>query len=265
MGTLPLKSAERMVFSKFRLPVKRSRIPKNPDERRHSAIRRWMALTLLVLLTGLLWGTRQSEAAQPDQPAPDDDPAPWNIPSPTLGGLQTWTDELVFRDWRIQRQSITGHYRLLDDRNHRRAWGTFDQCRARLDELKQQLELPPVRGTVVLVLHGLIRSRNSMTPMVEALRDASKTGQAPGIHAPEPVPFSERNVWTVMNVSYASTRDGIDGHAESLGRVVDNLDPEVTEIHFVAHSLGNLVLRRYLFDCDTGRDGRQPDRGWDAS
>ena len=62
-----------------------------------------------------------------------------------------------------------------------------------------------------------------------------------------------------MNVSYASTRDGIDGHAESLGRVVDNLDPEVTEIHFVAHSLGNLVLRRYLFDCDTGRDGRRPD------
>jgi hypothetical protein len=81
-----------------------------------------------------------------------------------------------------------------------------------------------------------------MTPMVEALRDATKTGQAappkmgqaPGVHDPEPVSAPGvhagaspvfRAVWTVMNVSYASTRDGIDGHAESLGRVVDHLDP----------------------------------------
>lgn len=205
-----------------------------------------MALTLLALLTIPFWNTRHVEAAEADRPSEDDDSAPWNIATPTMGGIQTWTDELVFRDWRIQRQSITGHCRLLDDRNHRRAWGTFEQCRARLNELKQQLELPPIRGTVVLVLHGLIRSRNSMAPMVEALRAAPKMGPAPVD-------------WTVMNVSYASTRDGIDGHADALARVVDNLDPEVTEIHFVAHSLGNLVIRRYLHDCYTGRDGRQPD------
>ena len=32
-----------------------------------------------------------------------------NLVSPTLGGKQVWADELLFRDLRIQRNSITGH------------------------------------------------------------------------------------------------------------------------------------------------------------
>jgi hypothetical protein len=123
-----------------------------------------MALTLLVLLTGLLWDTRQVDAAQPDQPSQDEDPAPWNIPSPTLGGLQTWTDELVFRDWRIQRQSITGHYRLLDDRNHRRAWGTFEQCRARAERIEA------ATGTAASSRHG--RAGSARPDPVKELDDA---------------------------------------------------------------------------------------------
>jgi pimeloyl-ACP methyl ester carboxylesterase len=202
---------------------------------------RWrrIALVGLALWIGSFCNTCPVAAWQPDRPVQDEEPAPWNIPAPTLGGLQTWTDELVFRDWRIQRQAMTGHYRLLDDQNHRRAWGTFEQCRTKLEELKQQLGLPPVRGTVVLVLHGLARSRNSMAPMVETLR--------------------QQDDWTVMNVSYASTRDALEGHARALARVVEHLDEEVTEIHFVAHSMGNLIVRRYLYGCDTGCDGRRPD------
>ncbi|MCH5373604.1 MAG: hypothetical protein JJ992_06475, partial [Planctomycetes bacterium] len=152
---------------------------------------------------------------------------------------QFWADELFFHQWRIQRNAVTGHYRLLDERNQRRAWGTFDQCRARLTQLKEELQLEPVRGPVVLALHGVIRSRNSMTPMIEALR--------------------KQTDWTVLNVSYASTRDTLDAHAAALGRIIDNLDPEVTEIHFVAHSLGNLVIRRYLHTCYAGEEGRRPD------
>jgi hypothetical protein len=211
-------------------PPKRTRLP----------FPRWqMALVGFVWWIGLFCNAHPVAAWQPDRPVQDEEPAPWNIPAPTLGGLQTWTDELVFRDWRIQRQAITGHYRLLDDQNHRRAWGTFEQCRTKLEELKQRLDLPAVRGTIVLVLHGLARSRNAMAPMVETLR--------------------QQDDWTVMNVSYASTRDGLEGHARALARVVEHLDEEVTEIHFVAHSLGNLIVRRYLYDCDTGCDGRRPD------
>ncbi len=200
---------------------------------------RIVALATIVAALGWFGPIPLGHAWPPDWLAQSEPSARWNIASPTFGGLQTWTDELVFRDWRIQRQALTGHYRLLDDQDHRRAWGTFQQCRSKLDDLKQQRQLAPVRGTVVLVLHGLFRSRHSMSPMVEALQEESD--------------------WTVINVSYASTRDGLEGHAQALAKVMENLDPEVTRIHFVAHSMGNLIIRRYLHDVDVGRGGRSAD------
>ena len=33
----------------------------------------------------------------------------------TLGGRQLWGDVAVFHDWRIQKNILTGHYRLLDE------------------------------------------------------------------------------------------------------------------------------------------------------
>ena len=44
---------------------------------------------------------------------------------PTLGGRQFWSDRLVYGGWRIQENFLTGHSRLLDAGNVRRAWGTF--------------------------------------------------------------------------------------------------------------------------------------------
>jgi pimeloyl-ACP methyl ester carboxylesterase len=148
-----------------------------------------------------------------------------NVATGTLGGTQFWSDELVYRDWRIQRNVVSGHYRLLDDRDFRRAWGTFEQCAARLEELKSELELPPMDGKAVVLLHGIIRSRSVMEDMAEYL--------------------DESGDFTAINVSYASTRRTLDEHAASLARVIDNLEG-IDEIHFVCHSLGNLVLRRYL-------------------
>ena len=50
--------------------------------------------------------------------------------------------------------------------------------------------------------------------------------------------------FTWINVTYASTRDTIDAHAQALGQVVNEFN-EAEEVNFVAHSLGNLVIRRY--------------------
>jgi len=55
----------------------------------------------------------------------------------TLGGVQFWTDELVFRDWRIQQNVLSGHYRLLDGANRRLAAGTFQQCHDQLEAIKK--------------------------------------------------------------------------------------------------------------------------------
>lgn len=165
--------------------------------------------------------------------------APANIKGLTLGGKQFWTDELIFHEWRIQRHAWTKHYRLLDDENHRRAWGHFKHCRNRLEALKQQEKLSPMQGKVVVVLHGLVRTRKSMSGLCDYL--------------------VEHGDYTVLNVSYASTRNRLDQHALSLARIIENLGPEITEINFVAHSLGNLVIRHYLGDQTDLEDSMRPD------
>ncbi|MEZ6112711.1 MAG: hypothetical protein R3C99_17125 [Pirellulaceae bacterium] len=166
--------------------------------------------------------TAEDTAAEADD---DENEGRLNWKTPTLGGKQFWADELLFHEWRIQRHVYTGHCRLLDDRNHRRAWGGFGHCRQELERLKQTLELPPMKPRAVIVLHGIWGTRSRMDDLVDAMRaDVDQE---------------------VLVVAYPSTRADLDAHAESLGRILKNLDG-VREVSFVAHSLGNLVIRRYL-------------------
>jgi pimeloyl-ACP methyl ester carboxylesterase len=170
---------------------------------------------------------------------PPGDKAPLNLKSPTLGGKYYWADELVYQDWRIQRHADEGHYRLIDGEDVRHAWGTFEQCRARLDEIKRERKLPPLEGAAVLVLHGLGRTRISNEDMVEFLRTNSK--------------------YTVLSVGYASTQADVASHARSLARVIEHLGERVDEINFIAHSLGNIVIRHYLSDHTDLANGHRPD------
>ncbi|MEX2141000.1 MAG: alpha/beta hydrolase [Pirellulales bacterium] len=161
-----------------------------------------------------------------------------NLKTPTLGGRRFWTDELVYHDWRIQRHAEEGHYRLIDGEEVRHAWGTFEECRTKFEGIQREQKLPALEGKVVLVLHGLGRTRISNDDMVEFLRANSKL--------------------TVLSVGYASTQADVATHARSLARVIENLGEKVTEINFVAHSLGNIVIRHYLAD-HTDANGRRPD------
>jgi pimeloyl-ACP methyl ester carboxylesterase len=120
---------------------------------------------------------------------------------------------------------VLSQYRLLDGDNRQHAFGSFDACRAALEAIKRDRALRPMQGTVVLALHGLGRSRLSMASMAEYLE--------------------EQGGFTVLRVGYASTREGIDAHAASLCSVIRNLDG-VEQIHFVAHSMGNIVIRRAI-------------------
>ena len=82
-------------------------------------------------------------------------PFPLNVKVPTLGGKQFWSDVLVQKGWRIQQNVFTGHHRLLDAGDQRQAWGEYEKCLARL----RKARLTPHRGQVVVVLHGLFRTR----------------------------------------------------------------------------------------------------------
>ncbi|MEX2173366.1 MAG: lipase [Pirellulaceae bacterium] len=183
----------------------------------------WHFVWLWMLFASLAARPGQSQDAQPQpaEPVSTASTGPINFPTATLGGVQFWSDELVLPGWRIQRNALTEHYRLLDKRDFRRAWGTFDECQACLDDLPAV----PLSGKAVVTLHGLGRSREAMDGIGEYL--------------------TQRGDYTWINVSYASSRRSLDEHAQSLARVLENLDG-IDEIHLVCHSLGNLVVRRYL-------------------
>lgn len=196
----------------------------------HASILRLLLLLLLPLSLSLS-GLTTAGAQDPDE-ADRPDITDWNlwnlnVPGRTLGGKQFWSDEMVHGEWRIQRNAVSGHYRLLDPQNIRQAWGSWDECHGRWVELQRTLSVPPLRPRVVLVLHGLGRSRASMAGLVQHLEEAGD--------------------WTVLNVSYASTRASLADHAASLARVIRQLEG-VEEIYFVAHSMGNLVVRHLLYD-----------------
>jgi pimeloyl-ACP methyl ester carboxylesterase len=150
-----------------------------------------------------------------------------NLPLPTLGGKQFWADLHHFRGWRIQRHVYTGHCRLVDPQNVRRAWGSRDRCHEVLRAVSRAHPLPAMRGKSVVVLHGLIRTRRAMHGLCRCLETEGG--------------------YTVFNVSYPSTRATIDWHAQNLDEIIAGLDG-IDEINFVAHSLGNLVVRRWMSD-----------------
>jgi pimeloyl-ACP methyl ester carboxylesterase len=188
-----------------------------------------------VLIVGLAMAPCQSTYGEPlRQDAPP--PAALKaigareiIPVPTLGGMQFWADELFFHKWRIQRNVVTGHCRLVDENSLRHAFGTFDHCQAVLEEIKRDRKLPPMQGKGVILVHGLAGPRTEMIPLANYLEREGK--------------------FTVFNVGYPSTRRGIDEHAKTLAGIVAHLDG-IAEINFVGFSMGNVVVRRYLSATD---------------
>ena len=157
----------------------------------------------------------------------------------TLGGQYFWADEVVYFGWRIQRNTFTGHCRLLDGEKLRHTFGTFEQCCAKLDEIKRQKKLPPMNGKAVLVLPGLGDARLVAEGMTKYLHD--------------------QGGYMAACVAYPSLFDEIGRHAKSLDSVIRHLDG-ISEINFVGHSMGNLVIRRYLADQTDAATGKLPDR-----
>jgi len=188
-------------------------------------------------------GASRATAAEAEYPSPD---APWsalgmftNVKARTLGGKQFWADQVHFRTYRIQKNVVTGHYRLLDKSDHRHAWGTLSHCRNTLQRIRRQKRLTPYTGKAVILLHGLCGHRSKMAGIGRYLEVAG------GYH--------------VYNVTYPTTRGNVSMHAKCLAGIIENLEG-VTEINLVGHSLGNLVIRRYLAMQTDLRSGVKLDR-----
>ena len=157
-----------------------------------------------------------------------------NLSLPTLGGTQLWTDHVIRGGYRVQRNSLTGHYRLLDESNVRRAWGSRTDVEAVLDELIPATTVSEGDGqpTIVLV-HGLMRTSHSMRSMEKALHEAGHEN--------------------TVRFGYASTRQSIAGDASALREVLEGMPRDAT-FSFVGHSMGNIVVRHLVGDLQADGD-----------
>ena len=141
----------------------------------------------------------------------------------TLGGRQFWGDVRWFHGWRIQQNVLTGHYRLLDKDDYRHASGTLAECQKKLEAVARELKLQPMKGKVVIAVHGIFRSSKSFAKMRDRL---------------------ENDGYTVIGFDYPSSRVDIAKSAKYLEHVVTSLKG-VEEINFVVHSMGGLIVRQY--------------------
>lgn len=184
----------------------------------------FFALLALVSISGTS-RAQQDDVTNENQLSTEDPLSNWNLALPTMGGLQLWTDYRYWYGWRIQYNSTLGHWRLLDPKAVRRAWGPKQ---AMLDELSsvQQSSDPKLEPSteVVILLHGLMRTSSSMKPLATEIRN--RDGSTPEI----------------IYFNYASSRDSVSSHAIAFRELIENL-PGKPRWKAVGHSLGNIVLR----------------------
>lgn len=174
--------------------------------------------------------------AQVDQGHTEEIPAKgnFNLPLPTMGGKQFWTDQRWHRDIRLQYNSTLKHYRIVDAKNVRLGWGTREAMVAQFEKLVASKPYELVPKHFVILVHGLGRTADSMDPMAKFLQKQAELQPA------------EPNLQlTPITVSYASTRDSVQNHSQALCELIEHL-PADTEISFVAHSLGNIVIRHAI-------------------
>jgi len=152
------------------------------------------------------------------------------LPQPSLDSVIAWTDQYYFHDWRIQAHVESGECRLLDVEDEVRCEGSFERCLAQLEAIRREQHLPPMSGKAVVLLHGLAAPRWSMKLLARHLEN--------------------HGGYNTFVLDYASLRSNIDNHASSLANVIRSLEG-IDQIHLVGHSLGNIVIRRYLAGNDS--------------
>ena len=141
-----------------------------------------------------------------------------------MGGTQLWRDAHVFAGWRIQENVLTGHFRLLDTEDIRRAWGSYIQCKERLGDLKRIEDIQVPGKHLVLLVHGILRSTGTFSALEKALIGAG---------------------YDAVAISYPSSRGTIEEHAEGLARLLDRQAGTET-VSFLTPSMGGLVVRHLL-------------------
>ncbi|MGB3052045.1 MAG: alpha/beta fold hydrolase [Polyangiales bacterium] len=136
-------------------------------------------------------------------------------------GTQFWADTRWRDGWRLQRHWDGQTCRLLNPAGRIACRGSLAQCTEALEEAQ------PVAASIdhlVVLLHGLGRTRRSLARLDRALQEAG---------------------FRTARLDYPSTRKSIQDHAATLAELLDHV-PTPKKLSFVSHSLGGLIIRQLL-------------------
>lgn len=154
------------------------------------------------------------------------------VKMPTHLGWRHWYDWRHFAGWRIQKNVLTGSFRVMNAKGRKVLEGTQEECNARLDSEKKR-GLAPSGSHYVLLIPGLNNHPFFFAAIEQALRNAG---------------------YESMTVDYPSGHLDVNGHAERIAALIDRLEG-VETLSFVTHSMGGLITRAML-DMDNNWFGR---------
>lgn len=63
-----------------------------------------------------------------------------NIPLKTNGGEKFWITISEYNGWKLQKNMITQHARILNEKNIRIAWGTYNGMKKAMDRLSEEID-----------------------------------------------------------------------------------------------------------------------------
>lgn len=142
----------------------------------------------------------------------------------TFGGIFFWEDIFFYQKWRIQRNCITGHYRLLDSWDIRRESGSFEDCQKAFASYINIYELKRQSQSMIILLHGYMDNKSVFKRLWRKLVMTNSTVVA-------------LNYPTLFRDTLAS--------AHQLLFFLNHID-DVQEISFVTKGIGNMVLQKAL-------------------
>ena len=143
--------------------------------------------------------------------------ANWNIKFPTTGGKLLWTDVKIVNDWRIQKNLLTGHFRLLNPKKVRYRWGSMQSC---TESLNKHTVINRKKKVAVLI-HGLGLRKESLKCLA---------------------PLLQKEGFQTIQFGYGAMLEPLERCADKLHSVLEEYEGEK---YFITHSMGGILLRLY--------------------
>lgn len=149
------------------------------------------------------------------------------IAASMLGSAQSWTDHRIAGAYRLQNRTGSDAWRVINGLGKVELSGSREACETSLEQRVTGDAAKPLKGEIVVLVHGLFQTRAKMESIETRLKQGGKRH--------------------VVNFGYASTKSEIEGHAAALREVLRAAGPEA-RVSFVGHSLGCIVIRSMLAD-----------------